>query len=68
MYGAADMKNKPANLKGRGGPGRGQGRKPLSPFEKSVVMPIRMTESQRNKLKKLGGAKWVRAMIDASEV
>ena len=48
----------------RGGPGRGQGRKPLSKDEPTVPVVIRMTESQRDTLLALGGAKWVRNQIE----
>ncbi len=50
----------------RGGAGRGQGRKPLQAGEKSVSVSLRMTAPQRDKLKRLGGAAWVRARIDAA--
>lgn len=48
----------------RGGPNRGQGRKPLSSDTASVVVTLRMTPSQRDKLKLLGGGKWVREQVD----
>ena len=47
-----------------GGAGRGQGRKPLAPDEDTVPVTIRMTDTQKEKLKRLGGPKWVRAQID----
>ena len=50
-----------------GGPGRGQGRKPLKPGEKSVPVLIRMAESQKEKLTRLGGAPWVREKIDKAK-
>lgn len=51
----------------RGGPGRGQGRKPLAPGEPSGdPVSIRMTQAQRAKLAALGGGKWVRDKIDAA--
>lgn len=49
--------------KKRGGPGRGQGRKPLSD-KPSVQVLIRMAPEQRDKYQRLGGAKWVRKAID----
>jgi len=48
----------------RGGPGRGQGRKPLKHGEETVTVSLRMTPYQRAKLARLGGAGWVRAKID----
>lgn len=50
-----------------GGPGRGQGRKPLAPDEQTVPVTIRLTESQRDKLSALGGPKWIRAQIDEAD-
>ena len=43
---------------------RGQGRKPIKPGERMVVVPLRMTPEQKAKLTTLGGAKWVRARLD----
>lgn len=48
----------------RGGPNRGQGRKPLKEGERTVIVSIRLAQSQRAKLAILGGAKWIRAMIE----
>lgn len=48
----------------RGGAGRGQGRKPIKPGEPTVTVNVRMTDGQRDKLTRLGGAPWVRARID----
>ena len=48
----------------RGGPGRGQGRKPLKEGAETVVVSIKMTDEQRGKLSRLGGAPWVRQRID----
>lgn len=50
----------------RGGPGRGQGRKPLSHDQATVVITLRMTPAQRERLRLLGGPKWVRKQIDAA--
>lgn len=50
----------------RGGPGRGQGRKPVKQGEETVTVSLRMTPTQREKLTALGGAKWVRDQIDAA--
>lgn len=55
------------STKKRGGAGRGQGRKPVKVGEKTVSASLRMTENQRNKLAKLGGAKWVRGKIDGAK-
>ena len=48
----------------RGGPGRGQGRKPVKQGEETVTLSLRMTPEQREKLARLGGAEWVRTRID----
>ena len=53
--------------RGRGGAGRGQGRKPLSAVDETVGFTMRVTASQRAKLVRLGGAKWVRRKIDAEQ-
>lgn len=52
----------------RGGPGRGQGRKPVKTGEETVTVSLRMTVSQRDKLSRLGGAEWVRRKIDRAAV
>lgn len=52
------------HIEKRGGPNRNQGRKPLSVDEETLTMCLRMTRSQREKLDRLGGAKWVRSRID----
>ncbi len=52
----------------RGGPGRGQGRKPVAEGEQTVTVSLRMTEAQREKMQKLGGAEWVRQKIDKAKV
>lgn len=51
----------------RGGPGRGQGRKPLANGEETVTVSLRVTVAQREKLDRLGGAKWVRDRIDRAK-
>lgn len=48
----------------RGGPERGQGRKPVAEGEPTVTVSLRMTAAQRDKLARLGGAEWVRLRID----
>ena len=48
----------------RGGPGRGQGRKPVKQGEETVTLSLRVTVTQREKLARLGGAEWVRQRID----
>ncbi len=50
----------------RGGPGRGQGRKPVKQGEETVTFSLRMTPEQRAKLARLGGAEWVRCKIDSA--
>jgi hypothetical protein len=52
----------------RGGPGRGQGRKPLQAGEDTVTVSLRVTPAQREKLDALGGARWIRQKIDAETV
>jgi hypothetical protein len=51
----------------RGGPGRGQGRPPVQAGEETVTVSLRMTPAQREKLERLGGAKWVRDRIDRAK-
>lgn len=51
----------------RGGAGRGQGRKPLSESGPTVAVTLKMTEPQRDKLGRLGGAKWVRKKIESAK-
>lgn len=58
----------PETPKQRGGPGRGQGRKPVKKGEKTVTVSLRMTGAQRDKLGQLGGAEWVRERIDAADL
>jgi hypothetical protein len=48
----------------RGGPNRGQGRKPVKIGEETVTVSLRMTQGQREKLTRLGGAEWVRQRVD----
>lgn len=48
----------------KGGPGRGQGRKPIKEGEATVTLSIRLTAGQRAKLDRLGGAQWLRDRID----
>jgi hypothetical protein len=47
----------------KGGPRPGSGRRPQYPGEVIVHVTIKMTERQREKLRKLGGANWVRERI-----
>ncbi len=51
----------------RGGAGRGQGRHPVKAGEETVTVSLRMTAAQREKLERLGGAKWVRDRIDRAK-
>ena len=46
---------------------RGQGRKPIKAGEETVTVSLRMTPAQREKLKALGGAEWVRDRIDRAK-
>ena len=48
----------------RGGPSRNQDRKPLSESERTVTWCAKITESQRDKAKRLGGGVWLRRKID----
>ena len=48
----------------RGGAGRGQGRKPIKQGEETVTVSLRMTVSQRAKLRRLGGGGWAREKIE----
>jgi len=50
----------------RGGVRKGQGRKPLAAGDATVRVNLTMTATQRAKLAELGGAAWVRRMIDAA--
>jgi len=50
----------------KGGKRPNAGRPRLSQDEKTVAVPIRLTESQRDKLKALGGPAWIRQTIDSS--
>ncbi|BEP48909.1 hypothetical protein GmRootV116_26050 [Variovorax sp. V116] len=47
-----------------GGARAGVGRKRLQPGVATVPVMIKMTELQKGKLKRLGGAPWVRNRID----
>ncbi len=53
--------------KTHGGPGRGQGRKPLgaAPLDTKFLVP--MSNAQREKVKALGGAAWVRKQINEAK-
>lgn len=53
--------------KQHGGAGRGQGRKPLEAGADTVPVSIRMTPSQKEKLARLGGPRWVRNKIDQAK-
>jgi len=55
-------------LIGRGGAGRGQGRKPLQGDEAMVGITVKVSTAQREKLKQLGGAPWVREKIDKAKL
>jgi len=51
----------------RGGPGRGQGRKPLQVGEETVTVSAKTTKPQSEKFKRLGGGKWLRLKIDEAK-
>lgn len=52
------------NTNKRGGPNRGQGRKPIKTGEETITVSLRMTRAQRERMRSLGGAAWVRKKID----
>jgi len=43
---------------------RGQGRKSLQGAGQSPVLQVRVTPEQKTKVEHLGGAEWIRKMID----
>jgi hypothetical protein len=47
-------------------PARGPGRPPIDADEDTIPVTVRMTLPQREKLKRLGGAGWVRSKIDSA--
>jgi len=51
----------------RGGPGRGQGRKPIKEGQETVTVSVRLTVAQRAKLERLGDAAWLRDRIDKAK-
>lgn len=51
----------------RGGPGRGQGRKPLIGDTALIPVTLKMSAAQKAKLARLGGAPWVRDRIDKAK-
>ena len=51
----------PGKPTGRGGAGRSQGRKKRP--EQAAFVGIRMSEAQKAKMHRLGGAQWVREKI-----
>ena len=46
---------------------RGQGRKPLPEDQRGKVYGVRLTPERIEKLKRLGGAKWISAQIDKAK-
>ena len=58
------ISNMKIKLIGRGGPGRGGGRKPLIGDAPLIGVTLKMSQEQREKLTRLGGAQWVRSKID----
>lgn len=55
--------NDPPKYVGRGG-WRGGGRPKAEPDEKLLVVSVRMTQAQKDKLGRLGGLPWVREKLD----
>ncbi|MDP9892581.1 hypothetical protein J2W32_000975 [Variovorax boronicumulans] len=53
--------------KGWGGVRPGQGRKPLVGDKPLIGVTLKMSEEQRAKLQRLGGAQWVRDRIDKAK-
>lgn len=52
----------------RGGAGKGQGRKPLAKTGETMkTRPVRMTDEEWEKCKRLGGASWIRAKIKSTK-
>ena len=49
-----------------GGPGRGQGRKPLPDDERTVVVTVRLTPARRDKLRRLG-SHWLAKEVDRAK-
>jgi len=41
-----------------------RGKPPLSDVEKTVYLTVRVTPSQRDKFKALGGSEWLRVQIE----
>lgn len=44
-----------------------RGRKPIAPEARMAAFHFRMTQAQREKLARLGGAKWIRAQVDKAK-
>jgi hypothetical protein len=53
-------------LKGRGGPGRGQGRKTIGDTP-TTVRSVRLTQAQWEKYVRLGGTDWLRQRLDKAK-
>jgi hypothetical protein len=64
---AAYHESMQSKLTGRGGPGRGQGRKPKPVSEAMLPVTVKMSSEQKEKLARLGGAPWVRSKIDRAK-
>jgi hypothetical protein len=56
----------PTKLTGRGGPGRGQGRKPAAADALLKVHALRLSDPDWKEFELLGGIKWLRAVLAAS--
>jgi len=48
-------------------PKRPQGRPAIKPGEPTVTMCLRLTQAQRDKVARLGGAEWVRGRIERAK-
>lgn len=56
-------------MKQRTGNGPGQGRQPtIAPRGEAVSISVRLAQSQREKYLRLGGAPWLRRMIETASL
>lgn len=44
-----------------------RGRPPKAPEDRGGIYALRLTEAQREKLERLGGAAWIRRLIDTAK-
>lgn len=55
-------------LTGRGGPGRGQGRKPAREVAATEVIAVRATTDEKAKFAALGGVEWFRRVLERAKL